>query len=42
VVGGLRERWRVTVADGLAVLTDTVDVPPASAPGVVAVAGCGP
>jgi hypothetical protein len=45
VVGALRERWRVEVADGLAVLADSVTpARGAGAPraGVVAVAGCAP
>jgi Tfp pilus assembly protein PilV len=47
-VGALRERWRVTVAGGAAVLADTVEVPEGAARGgtarvgVVALAGCGP
>lgn len=45
VVGAVQERWRVVVADGLAVLADTV-APASAAPGpragVVAAAGCGP
>jgi hypothetical protein len=46
--GALRERWRVEVADGLAVLADTVTwgagagAGAVSRVGVVAVAGCAP
>jgi hypothetical protein len=45
VAGAWRERWHVAVADGLAVLADTV-VPAQGMPsprvGAVAVAGCAP
>lgn len=45
VVGPLRERWRVEIAGGLALLADTVTSAaalPTPRVGVVAIAGCGP